>query len=612
MANKKPVVSWSMADIVDSVAENRNVELKQSFDIIKFASSPWEINFKLRPIQKLVLKCLYGIPLDDKTETIVIPDLTNEHELYKFTEVEALDFLYREKRCNIKEVIPGHQFPVFSYIGGRRAGKSTLGALIAAYELRKLLQFDDPAEHYGKVPGSNVSVQMVAPTEDQALETFANLRQHVIKCASMSERVTEDTQTSLGLRTNADMKTEQKRKSPSISVFASGCSANALRGHNNIVVILDEMSFFLSNGGRFSGDEVYNALAPSTVGFGRDGKIIMLSSPKIRYGKFYETYQASFEENETILMFKLPSSYCDQTLVGSWLAYEKRSNPSNFMCEYGGEFGNAKDPWIEKNEYLDACVAREDELKGLPNEEYFMGIDLAMKNDGTAIAIVHKNLERNKFILDLATVFYAKNSDVWNGAFPYYQKCDKYRDSETLTLHDMADEIEYYCKWYPIRKGGYDQWCEGPISEELRKRGLMQFSSEQLNSVNNYQMYNLLKTLILEERIELYRNEVLLREMMSLEATYKDGNRVTVQAPKGGHDDLTDAVAKAVWECFKYYSNQDGGIATGTKKMGGGHYGGYSQSPIHHDVSRDPRLAGMLRSRFLRQKLRATGNKSYH
>ena len=43
-------------------------------DIISFAEAPWGLNLNLYPAQKFVLKCFYGMELDDKSRNIVVND----------------------------------------------------------------------------------------------------------------------------------------------------------------------------------------------------------------------------------------------------------------------------------------------------------------------------------------------------------------------------------------------------------------------------------------------------------------------------------------------------------------------------------------------------------
>ena len=43
----------------------------QAADIIDFAESQWGVGMELYPVQRVILKCHYGIPLDDTTEFLV-------------------------------------------------------------------------------------------------------------------------------------------------------------------------------------------------------------------------------------------------------------------------------------------------------------------------------------------------------------------------------------------------------------------------------------------------------------------------------------------------------------------------------------------------------------
>lgn len=126
-------------------------------DIITFVEAPWGLNQKLYPVQRVILKAHYGLALDDNPWGIDITkpvpkthpnyaEITtpngNEKGFYKhrvvvtdwkrenlrvMTEAAYLHLLYREGRCNIKEVVPGQERREMVLAVGRRSGKCVRG-----------------------------------------------------------------------------------------------------------------------------------------------------------------------------------------------------------------------------------------------------------------------------------------------------------------------------------------------------------------------------------------------------------------------------------------------------------------------------------------------------
>ena len=132
-------------------------------DIIEFIESPWGLNIRLYPVQRIILKAHYGLKLDDNPhgfdlslpipldhpeydDITVLPDAgestaegaDEDIGFYKhrvkvtdwrrqnpryMTEADYLRFLFKEKRSNISEVIPGVQRRELVLSIGRRSGK---------------------------------------------------------------------------------------------------------------------------------------------------------------------------------------------------------------------------------------------------------------------------------------------------------------------------------------------------------------------------------------------------------------------------------------------------------------------------------------------------------
>lgn len=96
-------------------------------DIVTFIEADWGLNFKLWPVQRVILKAHYGIPLDDNSNNrFRITDWKRENEQW-FTEAEYLRWKHDRDECNIAEVEPGHERRNLILPIGRRSGKCVVG-----------------------------------------------------------------------------------------------------------------------------------------------------------------------------------------------------------------------------------------------------------------------------------------------------------------------------------------------------------------------------------------------------------------------------------------------------------------------------------------------------
>lgn len=91
-------------------------------DIIEFIESSWGLNISLFPVQRVILKAYYGLPLDDTIQDVVVSDWRRQ-KFEHLTEAGYLRKLYDEGRSNIREVLPGQHKTELVLSIGRRSGK---------------------------------------------------------------------------------------------------------------------------------------------------------------------------------------------------------------------------------------------------------------------------------------------------------------------------------------------------------------------------------------------------------------------------------------------------------------------------------------------------------
>ena len=566
-----------MSNLLAEISKEFVSGSREVTDVITFVESSWGLGITLSPVQKFTLKAMYGMKLDDSSKTIDVPDIVNERILYSFSEKEFLRWLYAEKRCNVEET-EGHIWQNLILAWGRRSGKSTLSACISNYEMYKLLKRGDPAKFYDQNPGAVVSILNVAPTDDQASVVFEMTQTMAMRCPYIKDRSLHQSMTYFDLQTDVDLNMYGKPRASLMSV-SGGCSSNALRGQNAIVIIMDEMAHFIDNNGRFSGSEVYNALEPSRLTFRSDGKVICISSPYAKFGKFYELWQESFQNTEMTLAFKMYSSMVNPTKCPTEiLKSARKSDRTKFMCEYGGEFSDTITAWIEDEaEYKQCVVNRQPTGRGVHDVSYFFGIDLGFKNDGSAVSIVHK--ENNKIVLDYSNVWYSGSSDVWEDDKSIYRPCNKFATMDLIRMSDIVEEIKELVKWFPAKGGVFDQHNGYALAELFLKEHLQQFEMENFSDTTNSEVYQLAKRLYAEQLLEIYDHPILTKEMLTLEAEKRSRDKVIVRAPvrKGAHDDISDSFVRAVWLCYKNFKDSPkkyacgaGGVGSIVQQPGGG------------------------------------------
>jgi len=266
-----------------------------------------------------------------------------------------------------------------------------------------------------------------------------------------------------------------------------------------------------------------------------------------------------------------------------------------FFTEYGGEFTDRTRGWIAKEEDLIACVDPTLSAKraGPARRPHFVGIDLALVGDGTAIAIGH--IEDEKVVLDLVDMIKAGEGD--------------YVDKERLEFDDVADWVLAHSKRFYFTEGIFDQWAGIPFQQALEKRGLKQLTSVNMTKQITSQMYQNFKDMMWDKKIKLYNkkdpatdgHEPYIAELLELQQTVHSKHLITVEAPQiaGKHDDMSDALIRMVWLASnnvgktKYFAKGGGNyshpLAGGKTFATGGRYTGRGGSDAKRIAPRPPR-----------------------
>lgn len=560
-------------------------------DIITFVESEWGLGLRLYPVQRVILKVHYGMELDDNphnfpldvpvppTHPAYSPDLIDEDGFYRyriivtdwrreneqiFTEAEYLAFLHSEGRCNIDRVIPGKERRQLILSIGRRSGKTLITSCIVAYETYKLIQKGDPQKYYGTSTSNTIQLISVATDRDQASLLYREAAGHFQKCKFFKPYMANSTMSYAAFQTPTDIDrygshAENQNAKCSVHVTFKSCVAKGLRGGNNILVALDEAAHF-GEKGQASADQVYQAVAPSNKTFSpvdpnnsarpigeNEGRLIMISSPLGRQGLFYKQFMLGFTGGlaaDDMLCVQAPTWEVNPTVPAGTFEAEYLKDQTTFFTEFGAVFTDRTRGWLEQPEDLFACIdpAARPKLRAPPRSPHFLGLDIALVGDYTAVAIGH-NDENGRVVLD-----YIDRICAGEGA---------YEDRDRLDFDEVAEWVASFAKRFYIADGIFDQWIGIPMEQALQKRGLgqlkMVFHAPQLSS----QMYQNFKSFMLDQRLVLYDDPIpeghehalYLEELLELQAEYKSQYIVKVSKPaiSGKSDDYSDALIRMVW-----------------------------------------------------------------
>ncbi len=582
----------NLSDIAASVGRSKSSGSENDIvDPITFIEAPWGLGLRLFPVQRVIIKAHYGMELDDNKHNFPLdvpiprdhpkykPELVDEDGFYInrivvtdfqrkdhrcMTEAGYLKFLHSEGRCNIDRVIPGRERREMVLSIGRRSGKTLITSCIVAYETYKLLLKGNPQKFYGSSQSNVIQLISVATDRDQAGLLYREASGHFQKCEFFKAYAANATQSFATFQTPFDIEnygkySDNPKARYSINVTFRSCVAKGLRGGANIFVALDEAAHF-GESGQASADEVYQAVEPSTRTFSpkdpnnntrpigeNEGRIVMISSPLGKQGLFYKQFRLGFGNNQAadnLLCIQAPTWEVNPTVPAETFVASYLKDANIFFTEFGAVFSDRTRGWVENEKDLLDCINPnlKPKYRAPALEPHFMGIDVALAGDYTAIAIGHVSSE-GKIVLDLVDRIKAGEGD--------FESLDR------LEFDDVADWIQEFTKRFYIVSGIFDQWLGIPMEQALRKRGVSSLESLYHSRQVSSNIYQNFKSMMLDRKLELYdwpipdgdSHSAHISELLELEQEVISKYIVRVQAPNidGKHDDMSDAIARMVW-----------------------------------------------------------------
>lgn len=341
----------------------------QDIDIITFATDPsyLALSFQERPAQEVLLRVLYGLPLDRKQLRI-----------------------YKKLTGNRKEFEGGQEKTEAVWVLGARSGKSLLASVIALYEAtRNKWQQYLSKQEFGYIV-------VIATRQKQAEQIIqANCSRLIENSPALSGLAKELYQTELTLTNN-------------MKIISLPCNSTAGRGLPIACFVLDECGHFYTEGIK-ADQTIYDSLRPRMAQF-PGAKVVLISTPAAKQGLLWNFYQEGFSvvsrwtaqaETRTI----------NPVIPKEFIKREYRRDIDYAKREFGAEFAEKVESFFSY-EVLENSFTLVGSLPYKQEFDYSLGIDQSglSGRDRFAVAISHK--EDDKVLVDHVEAWETKDSDI--------------------------------------------------------------------------------------------------------------------------------------------------------------------------------------------------------
>ena len=363
--------------IEDIRKEAREFQTKRKnlkdLNIIQFAENPvvLGLSFAKRPVQKIILKALYGLPLNEK-EIGIFNTLTKGKGKYK----------------------PGMEKTEAVMCLGARAGKSFIASICALYEATVGWQNKPWKETLS--PGEFVYVCIVATKELQARQIIQT------NCLRMLERspmlkglIKKSTELEITLKNY-------------VKIISGPCNSTALRGLPIAVLIMDEIAFYRIEGPK-ADEAIFNSLRPRMAQF-IEGKLFLISTAGSKQGLFFNFFDEGFRVEDR-LTIQANTRFVNPEIPQKFLDKEKARDIDNYMREFEGIFSEKLEAFFSY-ELMQKPFILAGDLPYRSEHNYYLGLDQSglSGRDRFALAIAHK--EGDLAIVDIVRSWETKDLDI--------------------------------------------------------------------------------------------------------------------------------------------------------------------------------------------------------
>ncbi|MBA7516557.1 hypothetical protein ES705_08605 [subsurface metagenome] len=342
----------------------------KDLDIIEFAENPavLGLSFAKRPVQKIILKALYGKNLNEK-ELKIFNTLTKGKGKYK----------------------PGMEKTEAVMCLGARAGKSFLVSICALYEAT-VGWLNKPWKETLS-PGEFVYVCIIATKELQARQIIqTNCLRMLRRSPMLKGFIKKSTDLEITLRNY-------------VKIISGPCNSTALRGLPIAVLILDEIAFYRIEGPR-ADEAIFNSLRPRQAQF-IEGKLFLISTAGSKQGLFFNFFDEGFRIEDR-LTIQANTRFVNPEIPQKFLDKERVRDIDNYMREFEGIFSEKLESFFPF-ELIERPFILAGDLKYKSGNNYYLGFDQSglSGRDRFSLSIGHS--EKETVLIDVVRSWTTKD-----------------------------------------------------------------------------------------------------------------------------------------------------------------------------------------------------------
>lgn len=430
---------------------------------------------------------------------------------------------------------------------GKGSGKDHCSRISIAYTAYLLHCLRDPLNYYGKAHGVYIDLLNLAVNAQQAQRVFFEPLKNLLLQSPYFNEVGFEPRVS-----------EIFFFSRPVRCFSGHSESEGWEGYEVLTVVLDEIAAFKTDAelkgetrAKGSASAIYNMSKLSVMSrFPEVGKVILLSFPRYKGDFIEQRYYGAREKKEPKTWFiKAATWEVNPTIKREQLQSEYIRNPVEAAARFECNPPNMEDAYFRDPDLVrKAFTYGEDPVNedgtfkkwfnGTDQHVRFIHVDLALKRDRAALALVHSPGLKEVKTLNGIEKLPVINVDLvhsWEAGM-----------NEEINFSSIRQMIIDLCRKFDVAKVSFDRWQSIEMIQSLRSLSI----NADFHSVKKTD-YDTLTSAIYDGRLRGYWNELLVEEEL-LKLRLFSNNKI--DHPSKGSKDLADAIAGSVYSCIENIS----------------------------------------------------------
>lgn len=405
---------------------------------------------------------------------------------------------------------PSQAFSEAWLVIGRRGGKSFIMALVAVF----LATFRDYRQYLQ--PGERATVPVVAADRKQARVIFRYIRAMVTGIPMLARLVERESQDSFDL-TNG------------VTIEVGTASSRSTRGYTYAAVLCDEIAFWPTDDAAEPDYAILDAIRPGMATI-PGAMLICGSSPYARRGALWDAHRRYFgKDGAPVLVWQGSTQEMHPGINKQVIVDAYQRDPASATAEYGAQFRTDVESLLTREAIADNIEDGVLERPFQRRRAYKAFVDPSGGSaDSFTLAIAHN--EDDAPVLDLVREV-----------------------KPPFSPEAVAKEFAEVVKSYGLRSVTGDRYGGEWPREQFRKHGVTYDLAEKTRS----ELYLALVPKINSKACRLLDLPKLETQLIGLERRTSRGGRDNIDHAPGGHDDVANAVAGAIYLVGSKHSGYD-------------------------------------------------------